>query len=373
MDLYDVAIIGGGLAGLSASIDLARRGHKVFLAEKEAYPHHKVCGEYISNEILPYLHSIGIKLDLAVPINRVQISDLKGMVAESKLPLGGFGYSRYGLDNLMYKSALKANTEIFIGAAKNVSFLKTHFEIKLSNKRIVKSLVVIGAYGKRSNLDKELKRKFINKKAPWLGVKSHYSFPDYPDDLVGIHSFEGGYGGLSKVETGSINFCYLASYKSFQKYKSIPKYNAKVVSKNPILKSFLENAKPVMNQPLSIAQISFADKMAVEQHMLMCGDTAGLIHPLCGNGMAMAIHSAKIASDLIDTFLTNPAYSRVQLEKDYQLEWNSTFSTRLKAGQFLQSLFVKPYISSFALKIVKASPLLLNSIIKQTHGKPIRL
>jgi len=38
---------------------------------------------------------------------------------------------------------------------------------------------------------------------------------------------------------------------------------------------------------------------------LMIGDTAGLIHPLCGNGMAMAIHSAKIASELIGDFYAN--------------------------------------------------------------------
>ncbi|HZZ75876.1 MAG TPA: FAD-dependent oxidoreductase, partial [Puia sp.] len=47
---YDVAIVGGGLAGLSLAILLARESYRVCLFEKEAYPFHKVCGEYISME-----------------------------------------------------------------------------------------------------------------------------------------------------------------------------------------------------------------------------------------------------------------------------------------------------------------------------------
>ena len=56
---YEVVIIGGGLAGLSAAIDLKKRGRSVGLIEKASFPRHKVCGEYVSNEVLPYLQSIG--------------------------------------------------------------------------------------------------------------------------------------------------------------------------------------------------------------------------------------------------------------------------------------------------------------------------
>jgi flavin-dependent dehydrogenase len=47
---YDVAIIGGGLAGLALANDLAMRDRKVIVFEKGSYPKHKVCGEYISME-----------------------------------------------------------------------------------------------------------------------------------------------------------------------------------------------------------------------------------------------------------------------------------------------------------------------------------
>jgi flavin-dependent dehydrogenase len=51
----------------------------------------------------------------------------------------------------------------------------------------------------------------------------------------------------------------------------------------------------------------------------MIGDTAGLIHPLCGNGMAMAIHSAKLATE--NTF-SRKRINRSTLENDYLNDWN---------------------------------------------------
>ena len=51
----EVLILGGGLAGLTSAIHLLKLGLQVTVIEKNNYPKHKVCGEYISNEVLPYL------------------------------------------------------------------------------------------------------------------------------------------------------------------------------------------------------------------------------------------------------------------------------------------------------------------------------
>ena len=87
-------------------------------------------------------------------------------------------------------------------------------------------------------------------------------------------------------------------------------------------------------------------KKPVENHILMIGDTAGLIHPLCGNGMAMAIHSAKIASELVEKYLKNKIKSRLELEKKYTKKWNYNFKNRLKMGRILAKLLLKPKLSN---------------------------
>ena len=258
-------------------------------------------------------------------------------------------------------------------SAEKVHFENDLFLVTTQRENQFSSRIALGAYGKRSALDMQMKRDFVQHKSTWLGVKAHYKIKDFPDNLVALHNFRGGYAGLSKTETGAVNFCYLTTYDSFKKEKDIDSFNANVVSQNPFLADFLKDGEPLFKTPLSIAQISFDKKNAIETHMLMCGDSAGLIHPLCGNGMAMAIHSAKLASELVSNYFSDNTYTRKQLEVAYQTAWDRTFKHRLWMGRRLQSLLLNPNMSQWALGTVGNSSWVLNKLIKSTHGKPITL
>lgn len=373
MKKYDVIVVGGGLAGLTAAIHLSKEGFSVLLIEKKEYPHHKVCGEYVSNEVIPYLETLGLAINTLKPkvIDTFVLSSSTGKSVQTKLPLGGFGISRYAFDQALYQRAIAHKVNFLFDTVTAFQFEADRFEVLTETNNKQYAPIVIGAYGKRSALDKGLKRSFTDRKSSWLGVKSHFQYDDFPENQVALHNFTGGYGGLSKTETGAVNFCYLASYESFRKERNIANFNANVVAKNPFLASFLRDAKPIFKEPLSIAQIAFHQKSAVENHILMCGDTAGLIHPLCGNGMAMAIHSAKIASEGIVEYLNSTDRNRSQLEFDYTKKWNRTFSRRLWTGRNLQSLLLREKLSALAVQTAIKSPVLLRALIKNTHGKQV--
>ena len=369
-----IVIVGGGLAGLTAAIHLSKLGYSVTLIEKNSYPKHKVCGEYVSNEVLPYLNWLDVNPSVLNPskIDQLHFSIDNGTSVQTKLPLGGFGISRYGLDYFLYQKALENRCVFIQETVTAINFEQNIFSVVLASNQIIKSDFVLGAFGKRSNLDQKLERNFIQKKSPWLAVKAHYKV-DYPNDLVGLHHFKGGYCGVSKVEDNIVNVCYLADYKTFSKHKNIEMYESNVISKNPFLKEIFEKASPIFEKPLTISQISFEKKNPVEQHIIMIGDSAGLIHPLCGNGMAMAIHSAKIASELIDEYLVKGKSKRSELEDKYELAWHRHFGKRIKAGRWLGELLQQPRLSQLVLQLVISFPFLLSAIIKSTHGKPIKV
>src|SRR6266498_325223 len=112
--LYDVAIIGGGLAGLALSIQCARAGYKTILFEKEKYPFHKVCGEYISFESWNFLEDLGVPLSqMDLPsIRRLIVTAPNGKALEQDLPLGGFGLSRFKLDAMLADIAKTNGVEV---------------------------------------------------------------------------------------------------------------------------------------------------------------------------------------------------------------------------------------------------------------------
>nr|WP_315163517.1 NAD(P)/FAD-dependent oxidoreductase [uncultured Flavobacterium sp.] len=370
----EVLIIGGGLAGLTAAIHLSKIGLQVTVIEKNEFPKHKVCGEYISNEVLPYLNWLNLNIANLNPTNITQLefSTASGKTIKSVLPLGGFGISRFALDEYLYKKALENGCKILQDNVENIQFEDNQFIVTTAKKTILKSKIVIGAFGKRSNIDQKLNRDFIQKKSYWLAVKAHYS-GDFPNNSVGLHNFKGGYCGVSKVEKDIVNICYLADYETFKRFKNIEEYQKSVVSENPHLKVIFEKSKLLFEKPLTISQISFDKKQAVENHILMIGDTAGLIHPLCGNGMAMAVHSAKIVSELVGKYYTNEIKSRNELEEKYIQEWNFNFKKRLKMGRLLSNLLQKQKLSAVLMRILIIFPFLLSKIIKKTHGTPITL
>jgi len=367
---FNVIIVGGGLAGLSSAIHLSKQNLNVLVIEKNSYPKHKVCGEYISNEVLPYLDFLEVdvfKLG-AKKINKFQLSTTKGKLISAPLPLGGFGISRYTLDQALAKKALANGVKILQDAVEDIQFFNDEFSVQTKTSKVFKAKIVIGAYGKRANLDVKLNRQFIKTKSPYLAVKTHVK-GDFPDDLVALHNFEGGYCGVSKVENNNINLCYITNFKTFKKYNDIEEFQKDLVFKNEYLSTIFSQSTTVFEKPLTISQISFKAKKPIENHILMCGDTAALIHPLCGNGMSMAIKSAYIASLLIIKFFNSEIPNRQALEKQYLREWNKAFKSRLKTGYIVANLFNKPKISEILMLGLKKFPFILPQIIKRTHGK----
>lgn len=367
----EVVIIGGGLAGLTAGIHLSQKGFAVVVIEKNEYPKHKVCGEYISNEVKPYLESLGIPIQKATPtsITQLEFSTLYGVSLHQELPLGGFGISRYTLDHMLYQKAIESGCNIIKSSVETCVFEEDQFIVTTQNQEKYVAKIVLGAFGKRANLDHYFQRKFIQKQSPWLAVKNHYQ-GNFPDNVVGLYHFKGGYCGVSKVEKDRINICYITHYKYFKQYKNLEGFEKEVLFKNQKLKHILETSVPVFDKPLTISQISFEKKEPVLTHMLMIGDTAGLIHPLCGNGMAMAIHSAKIASELSIDFLKNKC-SRAALESKYTTTWNTNFKARLRMGRNLNAILEQPIPTLFVLHVAVLFPFIIKQIIKRTHGTPI--
>ena len=366
-----IAVIGGGLAGLTSAIALAGQGLSVTLIEKKSYPLHKVCGEYVSNEVLPYLKAIGAdptKLQPA-PISRFMLTSPKGIVLESPLDLGGFGISRYTFDKFLYQVALAKGVQVRLQTAvQDVQFANNQFKLKLSDGDTLTSEVALGAYGKRSTLDRQLHRSFFTNRSPYVGVKYHLRL-DMPNDLIALHNFQDGYAGISAIEDGRYCFCYLTTRENVRRHGSIPAMERAVLQQNPHLRRIFTEAEFLYEQPEVINEISFATKTCVEHHMLMCGDAAGMITPLCGNGMAMAIHAGKLAAEQVMAYFQN-GRNRPALEKGYTLAWEKQFKRRLQLGRAVQGLFGNPLLSEVAVRTLRHLPAAVRLIMRQTHGKP---
>lgn len=369
--MQDVIVIGGGLAGLLTSIQLRRHGVSVTLIEKKSYPFHRVCGEYISNEVVPYLRSLGAYPDALQPalVTRFRLSSVNGRVAEMPLDLGGFGISRFAYDHFLSKLAvgngvtLKEGTEVTA-----LRFDGNLFSVSIPAGEL-SARVVVAAYGKRTRLDQQLHRSFMERRSPYLGVKYHLRYAAWPSDLIALHNFENGYCGISRVEGDTVNLCYLTHRDNLRSHGQISEMEREVLFRNPFIRQIFNEAEFLFDKPETINEISFETKAPVEQHILMAGDAAGMITPLCGNGMAIAIRSSAILSRLVSSFLLGEI-TRDQLEDHYRKAWSNAFSLRLRTGRLVQRLFGSASASNLAVNLARHVQPVARFLMKQTHGKP---
>ena len=372
---YDVAIIGGGLAGLCLSIQLSRAGYSVVLFEKERYPFHKVCGEYISFESWNFLEDLGIPLsDWNLPlIKKLQVTTPSGAMLEEDLPLGGFGLSRFKLDAALAAVSRTTGTLVMEETkVTDVVFTDKIFTVSASGQRF-EAKIVCGTFGKRSNLDIKWKRRFTRKKGSglnnYIGVKYHLRI-EQPEQLIALHNFSLGYCGISLVEDNIHCLCYLTAAKNLQRCgNSISQLEKEILRTNPHLDRIFATAEFLFAQPLTISQVSFEKKSQVEDHVLLIGDAAGMITPLCGNGMSIAMHGSKIAYVCIDLFLQGKI-ARHELEQEYTDRWHRTFHRRLQTGRMIQRFFGRELLTDLLIATLRPFPRIISWLISKTHGQP---
>ncbi|HEX2622351.1 MAG TPA: NAD(P)/FAD-dependent oxidoreductase, partial [Phototrophicaceae bacterium] len=330
-DSVDTVVIGGGLAGCLAAITLARRNRRVVLLEAKSYPQHKVCGEFLSPECLPIFDEAGFLPALQalhpVIIRTARITAPDSTAWQTTFPAPGTGISRYALDAALAVYAASLGVEVCDGIRVNRidGSLDDGFRltaVRTNGTSTFRAKTVIAAHGKHSNLDRVLNRTFLRTRHAYVGLKRHFTGASLHDHLD-LHVFPGGYCGMSDVEDGKTNVCLLVRQDVFQRETSnegIDQFIGWMSEQNPYLHQWLTRATPLYDHWISIGQVTLVPKSPLEGDILLAGDAAGMIAPLAGDGMAMALQSGVLAANLIDRYLEHQLTAS-ELKRQYARSW----------------------------------------------------
>ena len=374
-EIYDCAIVGGGVAGLTLAVQLAQSGRRVVLFEKETYPFHRVCGEYISMENYDFLCRIGVPLaEMNLPkMTRFMVSSPMGVALHHPLDIGGLGITRYVLDQLLAQLATKHGATIQEGTKiTDVVFADEQFTLTTAGGSTYRARTACGAWGKHANLDSKLRRSFLETSRQgrqFVAVKYHLHIDNFPNDLVEMHNFADGYCGLSPVAGGLTNCSYISDVRNLRTNgNSVAEMEREVLMQNPLLRPYLLEAQRAGNPPIVISQITFRERSTVDTHVLMLGDAAGTIAPLAGNGMSMGMNASFLLHQLLLEFLDG-RISRTQLEQHYTQSWRRLLRLRITAGRLIHQFFGHPAVTTLALQVLKRFPGLTTQVLQLTHGK----
>lgn len=372
MERYDVIIVGAGLAGCSAAIQLGTKGHKVLLLEQKTYPVHKLCGEFLSVEVQGYLRELGV-LDAvrakgAHPITKTRITAQDGAVFESDLPGEALGISRYTLDLLLVEAAQEANVDVKLGTrVRAILHPSANVHTVITSEGSFYGAYVLGAFGKRSVLDRTLKRDFLQMPTPYVAFKAHYDGIAVPQTIE-LHAFDGGYCGVSHVEDGVTNMCWIGHETNLHGAGGKPEGMIEAVLKqNPHLAERFEQGEQRFSAFKAISQITFVQKEVVVDDIWMLGDAVCMITPLCGDGMAMALRSAELAVPLVEQAIGG-AMTREVAAEAYRKTWSREFKKRLQLGRYMHRIYEKTGWADRGIRLLNRVPAIGRWIIAHTRG-----
>jgi menaquinone-9 beta-reductase len=350
----DVAVIGGGPAGATLAALLARRGVSVVLIDRDEFPRDKLCGEFLSYDALPILDPLGalVEIDERHGAPRITHCRIVGRsdTYELELPHAARGVSRLLLDDLLVRIAARHGA-IRLDGWTAESIANDTVTIRRGEAMlVVKAKVVAGAWGRWGRFDTQLGRAFVSdRRHRNFGFKRHYFAARQPD-AIELYSFRRGYLGVNAIEGGLTNICGLVHASRLAGHKG--RWDAFVTAirgEEPQLETLYARHEPAQDGFLSSEPVIFRARSAVEGGIFMIGDASGVLDPLTGNGMAMAVQSALVVAPMLIRALESPG-ERASIEREYRRRHRAMFAPRIAWSRRVAALLSRPRLLDALMK-----------------------
>ncbi|MGQ0540630.1 MAG: NAD(P)/FAD-dependent oxidoreductase [Blastocatellia bacterium] len=351
-----IVIVGAGPAGASLSIRLAKLGFAVSLIERETFPRHKLCGEFISPECLGHFEELGVLDEMLVAggehIHETRFFSQNGRsVAVPSRWFGGdfaLSLSRAEMDNRLLKRAKCLGVDVregqsVSGVLDSDSGSVRGLRLRSNSGEITEITgdIIIDATGRSrvvARLVEKKKRSPASNISParpkFVGFKTHLRNSGVPQGVCEIYSFRGGYSGLSRVEGGHSNHCFIVQAEKVQECGSDPeRVVSEVVFQNPRARDNME-LSVAAGDWLAVAVDSFGSRgLRIAPNIFAVGDSAAFVDPFTGSGMLMALESSQVLASCI--YLQYADLEKLNF--DYAAKYNARFRMRLLVCSWLRN------------------------------------
>jgi geranylgeranyl reductase family protein len=324
---YDLIVAGAGPAGSACAITAARAGVRVLLLEKDRFPRHKVCGEFVSSESLGLLRGLLGEKNLS---SHILVSGARFFVDNKclRFPVSPAAQSipRYELDAALFEAAQRAGATTREGTTvQEVQKKETFFVTTSENSFTAKA--VVNATGRWSKL-----RQFDVAGEKWLGLKAHFS-EQSPAPSVDLYFFPGGYCGVTPVGANAVNACAMVR-------ADVARSLDEVFAKEPELWRRSRSWTPLF-PAVTTSPLYFREPETESEGMMLAGDAAGFIDPFAGDGISLALQSGVLAAETIVPFLAGKC-SWEQALLEYRSAYKKRFAPAFRNAARLRNAFAAP-------------------------------
>lgn len=382
--IRNALIAGAGPAGTSLAIRLAGLGVDVTLIDRDRFPRHKLCGEFISPECFTLFDELGVRRAVELlggsHIRQTCFYSASGSIASVPTNwLGGgpaLGLSRAALDNALLERAREAGVRVLC---------ETRLVGAKANGRKISAAILRAADGTRSEAQADLFIDATGRQAAfsaalgkrqgsrvgdaqpkYLAFKNHFVNALPEPETCEMYFFPGGYGGVNRIEGDLFNFCFIVRNRPGIARRAANLLQHEIIAQNLRAKETMAAAVAVrdwIGVPVSL--YGFGGRITAD-NLMYVGDAGAFIDPFTGSGILMALESARRAADcLAAADLIIPKALRL-----YGARSRLEFGPRLLAASILRRAAFSQIWSSAAISLAGRFGHLRRFLAHSTRGVP---
>ena len=407
----DALIIGGGPAGAATGILLAKAGWRVVLVEQHEFPRQKVCGECISAGALSILDELGVGDEIRASAGpEIRQLGWMGSTRTITAPFPGctVGTHAYGraigrdrLDSVLLAKARSLGVHVVQPArVRRVSGTPGHFlcEVEMRNrsirrpsgplifKQVWTAQAVVDAHGSwelplavGEHEQKSGNARTAAQDRDLFAFKATFTRSTLPPGLLPVIAFPGGYGGIVVANDGRTTVACCIRRDALRACRaSLPGQSAGSAVAEMLRHACVGIAEALLHAEkqaawLSVGPIRPGIRVDDCKNIFRVGNAAGEVHPLIGEGINMALHSARLAatqlSELGRGATDAPRFQ--EANRTYATEWRAAFGSRMRYARLYAHIAMRPGIAEPLNRLLQASPSLMTRAARwagKAHG-----
>ena len=369
---YDLIVVGAGPAGSACAITAARTGRKVLLLEKDCFPRHKVCGEFVSGESLGLLASLlnGARdqekshlfeskgLDFNELAARPEIDSARIFLDNRvvRLPISPPARSipRFDLDAALFHSAQRSGVKAQEGVVVRRVEQNRNFTVYSAAGPFTAGAVV-NSTGRWS----QLTQYDVTGKEKWIGMKAHFLEAGAPPS-VDLYYFSGGYCGVQPVSPDAVNVCAMVRADAAHSLEEVFAAHPELWRRSRDWDALFPT---VTTSPLY-----FRRPVTRDQGMLLAGDAAGFIDPFAGDGISLAMQSGALATECLAGFLEGKI-SIAEAQAQYADAYNQRLAPAFRNSARVRRLLAAPVWLRSMLLALAGTPPIARMIVRRTRAR----
>src|SRR5438477_2569528 len=347
MEVFDVAIVGGGPAGSTCAAFCASAGLRTLLLERENFPREKVCGDCINPACWPILE----RLQLAKQIqnsshgtaNAVEFIAIGGQKLRVDLPGGDkseIAIKRSLFDHLLLNRARSLGADIREEATVVALDRAAGKDWKIDIVReTFAARIVVGADGRSSTVAR-LRNLLPRPERERVALQAHIPLPrDFGNRIV-LQFLPEGYSGQAPVNDRELNLCLVGAPPTISSLRAWAEQEFKLPADQP-----WRTITPLTRAPVSVAH----------ENLFFIGDAARVVEPFTGEGIYYAVRSGQLAANAIVKILRGERPALRQFVRAHR----AMYRGRLWVNRLARTAVLSPKTASRFVQVARFSPTIM--------------